>query len=647
MDRNLIFALVLSMLVILAFNFYNMKLQQDYLREHPEYREKLIAERQQQVAPDQVGDATPAAVPAFIPLEATPSLETILTSEDYPVTDQVVLVKSPLYQIEIAAQGGRPVSWKLLQYEEILENVTLLENYRKKLANLSPQTLEVQRLRRFLDRKIDWTIETSRIKSNDTQQRTPEGHWHPDYAVEILPTLWEDARALDLNWAGKSLDDTIAYEVEETFVEVNQERELVLRGRTGNLEITKTYTFRPNDYTIDFSVAIRNLSSEPVEFTPAGDPGRHLRLSWQDGIGLDLFNDTWSPPVLFQVSNQIVKEGEIYKRQAKREPTSIDWGLLQNKYFALCIFPEGSITPDVVRSRSQYDHGSLNLVLGINRIRPDETRSENFTLYVGPKDPKHMRLVDQGMADILFMGFFRSMAKPFGLFFLWLLRLIQPVVMNWGLAIILMTILTKAAMYPLMLKQMQTMKNMQRIQPMLKELEQYKENQAKYQKELMALYKREKVNPASGCLPLFLTMPVFVALYLVIYITPELRGAPFFLWINDLSQPDTLFSMYLPGLNWVFRFNLLPFLNGIYSFFSTRKQVVDPKQAPMMQLMPVILIFLFWNFPSGLLLYWFVQGVLGNVQQYVFNRLHDHHAPGRAQAKAGALATQAAPKTKK
>lgn len=637
MDRRLILAMLLSFLIIMAYNAYNLKIKQDWLKEHPEYLEKIEEQQRQraQPAPADLADATAersAPALAALPEATTPSLSLVQT--DLPRSEEIIRVTSRLYQVEIAAQGGRPVSWKLLEYEEILEDPALLENYRKKLAALSPQTPEVQRLRQFLDRKIEWTRAMQSQKDAWEAANGTDGKWPPERTVELVPTLWESTPPLSLEWADTVLDDYISYEASTESLEVQEgNQRLVLRGRNGPFEITKTFLFRPHDYVVDCTLSIHNVSDQVVNFPAQPDIEKSIRLTWSDGVGLDLFNDRWAPPVLFQISNKILAEHKVYKAQVSRESTILDWALLQNKYFAVCILPQGPIVPRVAKSRSTYDHGELDLVLNIGRLEPGQTRSEQFTLFIGPRDPRYLRQFGHGLGDILFRGFFWSIAKPFGLLFLWMLRAIHAVVFNWGVAIIVLTLITKAAMYPLMRKQMQSMKNMQRIQPMVKELEKYKSNQAKYQKELMALYKREKVNPAGGCLPLLLTMPIFIGLYLVIYIAPELRGASF-LWIRDLSQQESLFSFYLPMMNWVVHFNLLPLLNGAVTYFTQKKQVVDPKQAGMMQMMPLIFIFIFWSFPSGVVLYWLIQTVLGAAQQSLFNRLHEkENAKGRANKK--------------
>jgi YidC/Oxa1 family membrane protein insertase len=651
MDRRFLAAMLLSMLVIFAYSSYNMKLRQDYIREHPEYLEKL-AQQQQERAGD-VAEATPELLP-----ESTPSDANLVTAatgsqelqRNLPKTEETVLVRSPLYQVEIAAQGGRPVSWKLLKFQEMFADLDLLENYRKKLA-AEADSPWLRRMRIFLDRKIERNRRLPERLKEESPKADGHGSWNPAFAADAVPTLWDGPPPLNLKWNGIDLDDFIAYE--PTADEVNVQdgsQTLQLRGTNGPFEITKSYTFYPDDYAIGYSVAVRNISSSTLSFPADFKDEQGLSLTWENGVGLDLFNDSWTPPVYFHVSNSIKAEGDLAKDQAKGENPIPDWALIQSKYFGAFIVPDGKVVPRVVRKRDRYDHGSLDLILDLPKLGPSEQKQQSFTIYVGPKDPPHLLQFGHDADDILFLGYFRRMAKPFGVLFGWLLHLIQSLVGNWGVAIIVLTIVTKVAMYPLMRKQMQSMKNMQRIQPLAKELEhKYKDNQAKYQKELMALYRREKVNPAGGCLPLLLTMPIFIALYVVIYIAPELRGAPFFLWIRDLSQPDTLFSFYLPGLNWVVPFNLLPVVNGVVQYFSTRKQVIDPKQAGMMHMMPINFVFIFWNFPSGLVLYWIVQAVLGTLQQSLFNYLHEkNNARGKASQKpTGPVAAREARRAKK
>jgi YidC/Oxa1 family membrane protein insertase len=656
MERRFIVALFLCVTVFMAFNMYNLWQEQKFLQENPEYLEKLkeqqrraAAERdpdsatgEMDISPDGGSVSRPVLRDATAPEEMFPSLsadeaepadEMLLAATTAVLTpsDKTFIVRSPLYRVEIAAQGGRLVSWKLLQYQEILDKVYLLEDYREKFQDDYPP------LARFLERKIEWIRQKRQLEEQIQPEPDETGAWPADFAVEMVPVLRQGTPPLNLQWGRSSLDDLVEYQANVEVLDVTGESPLVLTGNVGPFQITKKFVFQEDDYSIDYSISITNISDKTIDF-PSNDiySKRTMRLTWDNGVGLDIFNDYLAPPVLFQVGNKILKEYDIFKRQRNQENTALDWAMIQNKYFTSVLIPEGPVRPRVKNERNTYDHGDLDLALNLGQLEPGQTRQEPFELYVGPKDPDKLKELGYGAFDSLFLGFFRSMAKPFALFFLWFLRVIHAGVGNWGLAIIVMTVLTKAAMYPLTRKQMQSMLKMKKIQPKIKALEKYKSNQQKYQKEVMELYKREKINPMGGCLPMLLTMPIFIALYVVIYITPELRGAPFVLWIKDLSQPDTLFSFYIPAFSYVFRFNVLPILNGLQMWFSMRKQNLDPNQAVITQIMPIMITVLFWSFPSGLLLYWLVQGLLSSLQQQLFNYLHaDDLEKTKASAKAG------------
>jgi YidC/Oxa1 family membrane protein insertase len=169
---------------------------------------------------------------------------------------------------------------------------------------------------------------------------------------------------------------------------------------------------------------------------------------------------------------------------------------------------------------------------------------------------------------------------------------------------------------------MKSMKKMQTVQPKLKELqEKYKEDKERLNREMMNLYKQEKINPASGCLPILIQIPIFIALYQALLYSIELRHAPFFAWVNDLSAPEHLLD--IPILGATIPFRLLPLLMGGSMFLQQKlsPQVGDPRQAQIMMLMPVIFTFMFWGFPSGLVIYWLVNNILSIAQQFWVNRM--------------------------
>ncbi len=200
---------------------------------------------------------------------------------------------------------------------------------------------------------------------------------------------------------------------------------------------------------------------------------------------------------------------------------------------------------------------------------------------------------------------------------------------NYGVVIVLISLLTKLLFYRLTHKSFQSMKDMQSIQGQVNELkEKHKGDSQKMNKEMWALYKREGVNPMGGCLPMLLQMPVFIALYSVLRSTIQLRQAPFFLWIDDLSRPDVLFQMpfELPFLGG--SFCLLPILMGISMFVQQKMTTVDPRQKMLIYMMPIMFTVMFYRLPSGLVLYWFVNNILSIGQQWMVRRGGDSKKPG-------------------
>jgi YidC/Oxa1 family membrane protein insertase len=229
----------------------------------------------------------------------------------------------------------------------------------------------------------------------------------------------------------------------------------------------------------------------------------------------------------------------------------------------------------------------------------------------------HLKLADHNLERALDFGWFTFLAKPLLVFLKWLYNYFH----NYGIAIIILTVIIKILFWPLTHKSYKSMQVMKKIQPKMAQIrEKYKDDREKLNQELMMLYRTYKVNPLGGCLPMVLQIPVFFALYRMLYGAIELRHQPFWLWINDLTAPDRLnvgFDIpYLGGLP------VLTLLMGASMFIQQKMTPTsgDPRQEKMMLMMPVIFTVFFINFPSGLVLYWLVNNVLSIVQQYWINR---------------------------
>jgi len=271
----------------------------------------------------------------------------------------------------------------------------------------------------------------------------------------------------------------------------------------------------------------------------------------------------------------------------------------------------------------------------IGLIRPKQIlpasgeASAKVQVYAGPRDLDLLRGVGHDLDQLIDLGWFDFLARPA----LWLLKFLYNYTGNYGVAIILITILQKIVFHPLTHKSMKSMQAMQAIQPKVQALqERYKNNPQKKQEETMALYRKHGVNPMGGCLPMLAQIPIFIALYNALSSSVEMWQAHF-LWIRDLTQPDSLFSAAVWG-GYVFSANVLALLMGVSMWFQQKMSPTtgDPRQAQMMLwMMPIIFTFMFWSFPSGLVLYWLVNNVLQIGQQWLINRGAARPSPAEGQ----------------
>lgn len=308
-----------------------------------------------------------------------------------------------------------------------------------------------------------------------------------------------------------------------------------------------------------------------------------------------------------------------------RELDSIIWGSVKNQFFTSVLTPSqpatGIVASPVDVGMASGDKelnegltGSLEMQLG--QLNPSEERLLNLELYVGPKEFTRLDKLGEHQDLVMQFGIFGIISK----FLLLIMTAVHKVIPNWGLTIIVVTIIIKIILWPLTAVQIRSSKRMAKIQEPLKALkEKYKNNPQKIQTETMKLFKANKVNPAGGCLPLIVQLPIFLGLYFMLRTSSELRFASF-LWIKDLSVPDTV--AFIAG----FPVNILPLLMAISMFFQMKlspSPITDNTQKRIFQAMPFIFLIFCYNFPAGLVLYWTVQNLLTIVQQAITNRMKD------------------------
>ena len=297
----------------------------------------------------------------------------------------------------------------------------------------------------------------------------------------------------------------------------------------------------------------------------------------------------------------------------------VEWGGVESQYFLLAALPENARESTAYQGPIGRDTGQLVVRYPAFEVPQGRRIERVYRLYFGPKVPEKVAAVDARLEPAVRVGW--VWVRPIVDAFAWMLRWCHDnLVANYGVAIILLTIMLRVGTYPLTQKSMRSMKRFGEIAPLMKQLqEKHKDDKQKLSEEMMGLYRQKGINPISamggGCLPMLIQMPFMIALYFALQSSIELRHAPFILWINDLSAPENIPIFGLP-------FRPLPLLMGASMLLQQKMspQTGDPQQRQMMMWMSVIFTFMFYQFPSGLLLYWFVSNLIGISQQLIVNR---------------------------
>ncbi|HEB70900.1 MAG TPA: membrane protein insertase YidC [Desulfobulbus sp.] len=379
----------------------------------------------------------------------------------------------------------------------------------------------------------------------------------------------------------------------------------------GGLVLTRTLVFHADSYVIDLTYEVANTGNSAVQISPAlsmnNTPFAHGSASSRylfSGPAAYIDNK------LVQVKPKKLVEGpKILQGQ-------VSWTGYEDNYFINAVIPltEGAHMVTIAGSGSMV---RTVVSEGMISLKPKGTATYSYKMYFGPKKLTILKTVNYHLAEAINFGWFDILAKPM----LWLLNFFYNFTGNYGVAIILVTILIKGSFWPITQKGMKSMKNMQKLQPKVAKLkEKYKDDPTRMNQEMMALYKTYKVNPIGGCLPMIIQIPFFFALYRVLMAAIELRHAPFMLWINDLSAPDRLMVGF--DIPYVHGIPVLTLLMGVSMYLQQKMTptTADPTQAKVMQFLPVVFTFMFLNFASGLVLYWFVNNLLSILQQQLINR---------------------------
>ena len=505
--------------------------------------------------------------------------ETALRQADTPAATRVP-VNGPLYTLEIDTRGGRIVSWNGLEFDS-------------------------------------W--------EGGPVQIIPESG----------PTKGLDAlifRGAELDLAGLVFAaDTPALSMSEG----SGAASLTLRAQTaGGFEVRKTYSFRPDVYGIEIEYALVSISAEANHALSLTGTPEDFRFGWNQGIAPTERVQKMELPAMRSLA-RIGEDTHYKKRNGLKKSVekveeqwsgSVHFAGLQNRYFTVVgVVPQEQGVPVEGRIRVSGDEESMSQSWAIDvparRGVGDELAVARLDLYIGPQVADLLKTYGQGVEETMDLGwkFFRPLSK----LVLVAVEFFHRYISNYGLIIIIISVLSKLILYPLTRSSTQSMKRMQEVQPKMKALqEKHKDDKDKLNQATMQLYKDEKVNPVAGCLPLVIQSPVFIALYQALSHTIVLRGKPFVFWITDLSQPDAIMALpfTLPMLG--SDLNVLPILMAGAMFFQSKftPNAGGGQMAMMNTMMPLFMIFIFYNMPSGLVLYWLVNTLMQGYQSWSMQR---------------------------
>jgi len=382
------------------------------------------------------------------------------------------------------------------------------------------------------------------------------------------------------------------------------------------LQIRRTYTLARGDYALKVRDELVNRGTAPW----TGHIDRQLLRNPPPAVG------GFTNPEAFSLSGAAWWSPEDKYKKRKYPDFADDgpldqqvtggWVALSQHYFLTAWVPPR----DKPALYSLGVQGSTHAIRASGEritLAPGQQYTSEATLWVGPKLAERLKPVAPGLELALDYGMFTALSKPIH----WLLTQLHKITANWGWAIVLLVVVIKLLLYPLSAAQYRSMAKMRKFQPRIEQLkERYGDDKQKFQMAMLELYKKEKINPAGGCLPILIQMPVFLALYYVLLEAVELRQAPWIAgWVNDLTAQDPYF--------------ILPILNGAIMWMTQKMTPMvgmDPMQKKMMQTMPLIMAVMFAFFPAGLVLYWVTNGALGMLQQWWNTRRYAEDSTAKA-----------------
>ncbi len=557
-DKKTIFAFILIGLILVVVNtdFYQRMVYGDLPKNAPTSSPKNVSEKTQTAA-----DAPNERSALSRPFTESQDLAQSDSLAAETIPEQEIVVETPLYRGVFSTRGGNIKEWTIKGFATSDKKpLTLLKDGAENLSVALPTRED--------------TLNTGRL------------HFTPSES--------------------------------EIKLAAGQTKKLVFERQIAPEKfLRKTFTFSADSYTLGLKVEIEG-ARDIVE-------GYSYTLGWQSGLTSTEHNisDEMSDARAYSYINGELSDFDVEDKSEARKAEKdrdISWAAIRTKYFALAVIPR------TTRARGASFVGHTSFVPGNDArlksyamtldmpLARQGATVHDFELYLGPLALDNVKELGVGLESIMNWGW--APVKPFSRIVLWALVWLHQFVPNYGVVIIIFSILVKVILHPLTKKSYDSMKQMQALQPKMNELrEKHAKDPQKMNTEVMKLYQEYGVNPLGGCLPMLLQMPLLYALFTIFRSTIEFRQAPFFGWINDLSAPDSIFMLPFSIPLFGDSVNVLPLVMGVTMFIQQKMSVTDPKQKAMIYMMPVLFTMMFNSFPSGLNLYYALFNVFSIIQQ--------------------------------
>ena len=612
MDRRTLLAIGLSLSVFLIFNhYYKSKLPKKPVEENISSRAVPV-----RTVPVRIGKGN--------------KKEYVYKEEEKKplVKEKEVVVETDLVKIVLGSSSGTIKSCKIKEYKEseVKPNTIALNN--QKIEQLSRQLVkaaseEQRQLLSYQKEETEYINARLISKKRQGKLKTPQ-----DIELVSFSNYYTQTYPLETRFQAKGAMSVINdFKCDSTRLLLSKGKpegcvRFVSHMKDGSTVIKKIL-FRNDGYLIGVNLELINNTDKNIEQTSfLISTGTGLRLMEEQsrgrGSGVPLQSISY-------INDKVIKKpfsrGEKDRDVEHSYIGKIWWTALSTKYFLNALIPVEPASKVVARKNK------LNLLQNcvetiIPTVKPNQSFTFNIDCYLGPKEVGRLAKQKVNLEALADFGFFGNLFR-----IVYILKFLHKISGNYGVAIILLTILMSIVLFPLTMKSHKSMRAMQELQPQISALKnKHKDNAQKVNKETMALYKKNKVNPLGGCFPMMLQMPLFFALFTTLRNAIELKGTCFIPgWIPDLSLPDTVFYLGAlinkPG---VYPLNILPILMSITTILQQKftAQSADPRQAKMMFFMPLFMLFIFYNFPSGLVLYWLTNNILSIAQQAWIRKKH-------------------------